>query len=59
MNAYCYTFSFGNPEVMLCIVDWVKAACQCLVDQPEPGGQGTRYFYIPSEEELSLSLFSF
>lgn len=39
MNAYCYTFSFGNPEVMLCVVDWVKAACQCPVDQPEPGGQ--------------------
>lgn len=58
MNTYHHTFSFGNP-VMICIVDWVKAAWQCLVDQPQPEGQGTRYFYIPSEKELSLSLFSF
>lgn len=57
MNAYCYTFSFGNPEVMISIVDWVKAACQCPVDQPEPGGQGTRYFYIPQRKSF-LSVYS-
>lgn len=57
MNAYCYTFSFGNPEVMISIVDWVKAACQYPVDQPEPGGQGTRYFYIPQRKSF-LSVYS-